>query len=56
VPAITGTYVLTFGDFGGPVVVTTSPASQVGDTIAPYWVFTTLSPVSAAPDQAARAA
>lgn len=40
VPAITGTYVLTFGDFGGPVVVTTPPASQVRDTIAPYWVFT----------------
>jgi hypothetical protein len=39
-PAITGTYVLTFGDFGGPVMVTAPPASQVRDTIAPYWVLT----------------
>lgn len=38
-PAQTETEDLTFGDFGGPVPVTAPPASQVKQTIMPYWEF-----------------
>ena len=38
-PARTETEDLTFGGFGGPVQVTAPPASQVKQTITPYWEF-----------------
>jgi hypothetical protein len=38
-PAQTETEDLTFGGFGGPVQVTAPPASQVKQTITPYWDF-----------------
>jgi hypothetical protein len=38
-PAQTETEDLTFGGFGGPVQVTAPPASQVKQTITPYWEF-----------------
>jgi len=38
-PARTETEDLTFGGFGGPVQVSAPPASQVKQTITPYWEF-----------------
>jgi hypothetical protein len=38
-PAQTETEDLTFEGFGGPVQVTSPPASQVKQTITPYWEF-----------------